>query len=342
MIPRRNVMKAHLARTAIGLLAFDDNQKLIDHRFFSRDPIKAASEYEKGIGNDFLEKLRNYEASEGETGKKIARKTIRKIAIETGFAKNDDDFNAFLSGFGMALSSRKLKGSITMDLVLVHSSNSLESLNKFINILTEHFKEWFWLNYPEHKDDNEKIIRAVAEHGSRENIPGFSGSYGIALGKADIESLKEMAIQLESLYATKKSLESYVKNLAKEVAPNMSFLVDELMAARIISIAGSLESLSKMPSGTLQLLGAEKALFRHLKNRSAKPPKFGILYECSYVRNAPVEKKGKIARIVASQLSKAAKIDFYSKRDDGKKMKEEMEQEIFEAMKDDVRGKKGN
>lgn len=326
-------MKAHMARTAIGLLAFDGNQKLISYSFFSRDPTKAVSEYGKGIGKDFLEKLSGYEASEDDTGRKIARRMERKIAIEKGFAKNDYDFNSFVSGFGMAFSSGKLKGSITPDLVLVHASNSLESLNKFVNILTEHFKEWFWLSYPEYRGDNEKIIRAVAEHGSRENFPGFSESYGISLKENDVEQLRKMASQLESLYAGKKSLESYVRSLAKEVAPNMSFLVDELMAARIISTAGSLESLSKMPAGTLQLLGAEKALFRHLKNRNAKPPKFGVLYDCSYVRNTPVEKKGKVARIVASQLSKAAKIDFYSKRDDGKKLKEEMEREIEEIMK---------
>lgn len=333
MFPRRNVMKAHLARTAIGLLAFDDNQRIIAHSFFSRDPLKAVSEYEKGIGNDFLEKLSGYDASEDDAGKRIARKMERKIAIEKGFVKSSPEFNEFVAGFGMALSSRKLKGSITMDLVLVQSSNALESLNKFVNILTEHFKEWFWLNYPEYKEENEKILHAVVEYGARDNFPGFSESYGISLGEADIESLREMAIQLERLYAERKKLDSYVRSLAKEVAPNMACLVDELLAARIISIGGSLENLSKMPAGTLQLLGAEKALFRHLKNRNAKPPKFGVLYECSYVRNAPAEKKGKVARIVASQLSKAAKIDFYSKRDDGKKMKEEMEKEIEDVMK---------
>jgi len=321
-------MKAHLAKTAIGYFAFDDGKKLIFYSLFDADPEKALERLGKQIDDSFLMQLKDYSVQEDEFAAKIARKNLRNYALTLGFCHNDEKFSSFMAGIGMALSKGKLGNIITKDLVLVQASSSLDSLNKFINIMTEHFKEWFWLNYPEYKGENEKIISDVAKYGSRESFPDFKGSYGIKLGKADETVLKEFAIQLGSLMKLKKEKESYVRSMAREVSPNLSFLIDELLAARMIAAAGSMEKLSRMTAGTIQLLGAEKAMFRHMKNRQAKPPKYGMLFESSYVKNAPNDKKGKAARIVASHLYKAAKIDYYSKRDEKEKLKSEMEKEL--------------
>jgi nucleolar protein 56 len=326
-------MKAHLAKTAIGYFAFDDNQNLLFHKLFKPDAHDVAERLGKPIENDFLEKLVGFEATEDESGRKTARKNIRKYSVSLGFVKSESEFNEFMARLGMELSNQRLMGIITRDLIIVQSSNSLDSLNKFINILTEHFKEWFWLNYPEFGGDNEEIINNLVEYGTRDKFPDFKSSYGLNFDEEDIKAVKDLAIQLDSLMKEKKSLENYLRKITRETAPNFSYLVDEILAAKMISLAGSLDNLAKMPASTLQLLGAEKALFRHLKNRRSRPPKFGVLYDSSYVRNAPFEKKGKIARIVASQLSKAAKIDFYSKRDDKENLKKEMEKEIETVMK---------
>lgn len=321
-------MKAHIANTPIGYFAFDDNKNMILYSLFDSVPEKALERMLKPIDDSFLIQLKDFVVEKDEFAAKLARKNMRSYALKLGFCRTDEEFNKFISAIGMAISQKKLGTIITKDLVMVQASNSLESLNRFINILTEHFKEWFWLNYPEYKGENEKIISDFAKYGSRESFPNFKGSYGIKFDKNDEQLLKEFAMQLSSLMKLKKEKESYVRSTAKEIAPNFSYLIDEILAARMISSAGSMEKLSRMSAGTMQLLGAEKALFRHMKNRQAKPPKYGMLFETSYVKNAPEDRKGKAARIVASYLYKAAKIDYYSKRDEKEKLKKEMEKEL--------------
>ena len=326
-------MKAHVAKTAIGCFAFDDDQKLLSYKLFKPSPADAVSHLSNVSCRDFLGNTVSADSQEDDFARRAARKNVREYAVSLGFVKDARAFNEFMAGLGMELSSRKLSGILTRDIILMHSSNSLESMGKYINILTEHMKEWFWLNYPEFKGTNDEIIKGILECGKRERFPGYSSSYGIAFSEQDMQALAGLARQLDLMIKERERLESYVRWLARETAPNFSFLVDEMLAARMISLAGGLESLAKMPASTLQLLGAEKALFRHLKNRKSRPPKFGVLYDSSHLRNAPAEKKGKVARILSSQLSKAAKIDFYSRRDEKEGLKKEMEKEIENVLK---------
>ena len=116
----------------------------------------------------------------------------------------------------------------------------------------------------------------------------------------------------------------------KEIAPNISTIIDPILGARIISSAGSLEKLSRLASSSIQLLGAEKALFRHLRKKT-KPPKYGLLYLDHRVQNAPKEKRGRIARLIASKLSIAARIDFYSKQLNPR-LKKELKDELKKVL----------
>jgi nucleolar protein 56 len=124
----------------------------------------------------------------------------------------------------------------------------------------------------------------------------------------------------------KTRLERYVRDLTKELAPNLSSICDELLVARLIAIAGSLEKMARMPASTIQLLGAEKALFRHLK-KMGKSPKYGIIYSSSLIQNASKDNKGKIARVLSAKLMQAARIDFYSGRAEPK-LRQELDKEI--------------
>jgi nucleolar protein 56 len=125
----------------------------------------------------------------------------------------------------------------------------------------------------------------------------------------------------------KKKLEKYVQDTVRQLMPNFSQLIDPLLAARFLASAGSMERLARMPASTIQLLGAEKSLFRHLKEQG-KSPKFGIIFIDSHIQNAPEEKRGKIARILSSKLMLAARIDFYSGRDDSEKLKKEFNEDL--------------
>ncbi|HLC67506.1 MAG TPA: C/D box methylation guide ribonucleoprotein complex aNOP56 subunit, partial [archaeon] len=112
-----------------------------------------------------------------------------------------------------------------------------------------------------------------------------------------------------------------------EIAHNFASLIDPLLAARLLAYAGSLEKLARMPASTIQLLGAEKAMFRHLHEKG-RSPKYGMIYNSELIQKAPAESRGKIARILSAKLMLAARIDYYSGRDDSEKMLREMKEEM--------------
>ena len=139
--------------------------------------------------------------------------------------------------------------------------------------------------------------------------------------------LKEYATKIKEFYKLRKQMEKYVDQVLKEIAPNLRELAGPLIGARLIAMVGGLEKLAKKPSSTIQLLGAEKALFRFLRGRG-KSPKFGLLFTHPLVQSTPLDKKGKVARVLASKLSIAVKLDFYGDKDKSKNMKEDLEKRI--------------
>jgi nucleolar protein 56 len=129
----------------------------------------------------------------------------------------------------------------------------------------------------------------------------------------------------------REDIEKYVDHVLKEVAPNLRELAGSLLAARLISLTGGLEKLAKKPSSTIQLLGAEKALFRFLHGRG-RSPKYGLLFTHQLIQNAPPKKRGKVARVLASKLSIAAKMDFYGKKEKSDELKKDLDERIKKIM----------
>jgi nucleolar protein 56 len=156
---------------------------------------------------------------------------------------------------------------------------------------------------------------------------------GIELEEKDEELLKEYSTQLKELYKLREHLEKYTEKLMEEVAPNFSAIATPLLGARLIALEGSLSKLAKKPSSTLQLMGAEKALFRYLKGHG-KSPKYGILYTHPEIQKVPMNKRGRIARILASKMAIAIKVDQYGSKDRTEKLKKEVDEKIKEALED--------
>jgi nucleolar protein 56 len=129
-------------------------------------------------------------------------------------------------------------------------------------------------------------------------------------------------------------MEKYLENLLKEFAPNFSAVAGPLLAARLINLAGGFDKLAKKPSSTIQLLGAEKALFRYLHGHG-KSPKHGVLFTHNLIQQAPAKKRGKIARVIASKLSIAIKMDYYGKEDKSEELKKDLKQRIDKILKED-------
>ncbi|MBI2578586.1 MAG: hypothetical protein HYW26_02640 [Candidatus Aenigmarchaeota archaeon] len=316
-------MKAFVVKSPIGVFAFSESGELVYYRVFSSDPPKALQEFESVIDKDFIDDLKDYELAEDKGAQMILRKHFREYALSLGFAKSSEELNKFLSSFAALLSRKRMKQQMSRDRLIIQASNALEDIKKTENLLSERFREWYTLHYPELKS-----VKAedVIKYGPREAFPDFRESVGVDLAENDLEIILEQAKTLKSVQEHRKSLERYIRNAAREVMPNFSSLIEPFLAARFLSLAGSLEKLAKMPASTLQLLGAEKALFRHLREKG-KSPKYGILFLDTRIHTAPDEQRGKIARAISSKLMQAARIDFYSGREEPR-LKAELGQEI--------------
>lgn len=312
-------MRAFIAKFPIGIFALSEKGELIHFRLFSRNPQKALEEFM--AEDSFIDSLKGYEIVEDDKASVILRKNIREYAVSLGFAASDEEFNSFLCEFSSLLSRKRMKTSIGRDRLLIQASNALEEMNKNSNLMNERISEWYSLHYPEAKVSAEKII----QYGKRENFPDYKESVGVSLAKEDEEIIKNFAEAAKHAGDTKKNLERYIRETARAIMPNFSSLVDELLATRLLALAGSLEKLARMTSSTIQLLGAEKALFRHIRHQG-KSPKYGIIYMDPRIQGAQ-EQKGKIARIIAAKLMVAARIDFYSGRLE-ERLKKELEAEL--------------
>jgi len=136
--------------------------------------------------------------------------------------------------------------------------------------------------------------------------------------------MSRLAETLLYVISMEEDLNSYLKESTKRLMPNMVYLIDYKIAAEMLSKAGSLTKLAMMPASTIQLLGAEKALFRHIKFGS-KPPKYGLLYKINQMSSTRRDERGKLARIYATKLSIASKADAFSKRFIADKLKAEID-----------------
>lgn len=317
-------MKALVAKSPIGIFAFSEKGDIIYFRLGKPGPEKAMDLISKPIDSEFISELRDYEIKETPEAHRLLRKHIREYAKDLGFVETDEQYNDFMKNFSIMLSKKKLHGSIGRDKLIIQASNSIEDIKRTESLFLERFYEWYSLHYPEMKNrDYEKVIK----YGRRENFPDFTESVGAEMTDSDETAVREFALIIKDMREKRAALEKYIRSSVQEICPNVSALIDSLLAAKLLSMSGSLEKLSRMPASTIQLLGAEKALFRHLHQRG-KSPKFGIIFMDPHIQNAPEEKRGKIARILSAKLMLAARIDYYSGRNESEKLLRELNEEI--------------
>ena len=171
-------------------------------------------------------------------------------------------------------------------------------------------------NLTQYKDEKIENIEAKAKR-----------SLGGNLSETDIITIKRLAQTVLDQIEYRISLEKYISDALDSVAPNLKFVLGASITAKLISIAGSLERLAKFSSSTIQILGAEKALFKALKS-GGKTPKYGILFQWNKIRGEKAYLRGKIARMVSGKVSILAKVDYYKGEFIGDKYKEEIEKKI--------------
>jgi nucleolar protein 56 len=260
---------------------------------------------------------------------------FRKIAMDTRWASSQAEINEIMSKVQIELTKKELKKE-KKDFMVMRVIGIIDELDKSLNTFSELVREWYGLHFPEmgrHVGSNERFVEVIAKHGDKDSVDDkklkelAKKSSGMPFSDDDINSIQEFSKTMVNLFEQKKKLTKYLENLTKKAMPNTSAVAGPLLAARLLALAGGLDKMSKLPSSTIQLLGAEKALFRHLRGEG-KAPKYGVIYGHGFVQNATKEQKGKVARLVASKITLAARIDKFSDKDNGEEMRKDLEEQI--------------
>ena len=241
-----------------------------------------------------------------------------------------DDSAAVRLGLSHSLSRYKLKFSPDkVDTMIVQAISLLDELDKELNTYAMRVREWYGWHFPEMGkiiNDNIMYSKSVQLMGIRSNCKNcdFSEilpediesslkeaaevSMGTDIATEDIDNIQSLTSQVIRISEYRISLYEYLKNRMSAIAPNLTCMVGELVGARLIAHAGSLLNLAKHPASTVQILGAEKALFRALKTKH-DTPKYGLIYHASLVGQATPKLKGKISRMLAAKTALSIRMD---------------------------------
>lgn len=245
-------------------------------------------------------------------------------------------------GLGHAFSRNKVKFNVhRSDNMIIQASALLEHMDKSVNLLGMRVKEWYGWHFPElakEVPEPSKYCKIVLLLGNRsvlhdydaEDLKGHISSIldgedalaarvfekagtsmGGDLADVDWENIKVFAERVDSLGNYKVSLQQYLVDKMMIVAPNLTMLIGQQIGAKLISKAGSLTNLAKSPASTIQILGAEKALFRALKKKTGNTPKYGLIFHSSFIQRAQKENRGKISRYLANKAAIASRIDCF-------------------------------
>lgn len=229
----------------------------------------------------------------------------------------------------------RVREPLSEDRSIAQAIRATDDLIDEINLLSERLHEWYGVYFPELGDYavEAEYARLVAEIGEREAIMAQLGvsleSVGTDLVERDLQVIRGLGGTLFELYKRKESLDAYILEGMNRVAPNLTSLLNPNLAARLISLAGGLQRLAKLPSSTVQLLGAEKALFLHLRSGKS-PPKHGVIFQHPWINRSPYWHRGKVARSLGGKISIAAKVDYYHGEPIADQLKEQMERRVAE------------
>jgi len=377
-------VKATIIESLMGILGFGEANKLVEKVLFPREPKEIAERLgkietgkvideiatlvkklqDKGYKTfifESLEMARNAReklkievdvAKPSEAGE-ILRGNLDKFAVEVGFVKRAEELREWTHKVSMELTKMRVKRAVEKrDLVVAQAIQTIDDLDKTLNLFMGRIREWYGLHFPELDrliEKHETYARLVLKLGGREKFTtegiekeglpkakaqeianAAETSMGAELNEKDLSQIQAMCKSTLELYDVRHTLEGYLDSTMDEVAPNIRELAGSLLGARLIALAGGLGNLAKMPASTVQVLGAEKALFRALKT-GTRPPKHGILFQHSLIHEAKHWQRGRIARALAGKLSIAARTDAFSGKYIGDQLKTSIEKRIKEV-----------
>lgn len=358
-------MKATVVECVFGVLGFDEANEVVESVMFPKDPKKIAETLlkieagkivdeianlieklkEKGytffafenaeIARNIHEKLKiAVEVMRPSEAGELLRGNLEKFAVKLEFVKEGAELHNWMHRVSVELTKMRVrKAGEKRDQVVTQAIQTIDDLDKTVNLFMGRIREWYGLHFPELDrlvEKHETYARLVANLGRRENFTvenlekeglpkerveqiavSAEKSMGADLEEDDSVQIQALCKNTLQLYDLRQSLEGYMDSIMEDVAPNMKSLVGSLLGARLIALTGGLSNLAKLPASTVQVLGAEKALFRSLKT-GTRPPKHGMIFQHTFVHEAKRWQRGKMARALAGKLAIAARTDAFS------------------------------
>ncbi len=278
------------------------------------------------------------------------RNRLPNILVRLRLVESKDEYEEFVRNVSMELAKTAITEATTKrDLYAIQTVRCIEDLDKTLNLLAGRIREWYGLHFPELDrliEKHDSYARLVQNLGTRnefsydnlvrQGMPqersklisdAAARSAGADISDPDLDWLREVCSSVLQLYKLRDTAEKYTDKIMAEVAPNMTTVLGAVLSAKLVSMAGGVERVARMPASTLQVLGAEKALFRTLKT-GARPPKHGIIFQYAPIHQSPKWLRGKIARAVAGKLAIAARMDAYGGGNVGEKFRDALNLKI--------------
>ncbi|MCW4034528.1 MAG: C/D box methylation guide ribonucleoprotein complex aNOP56 subunit [Candidatus Bathyarchaeota archaeon] len=376
-------VKATIVESVMGVFGFSEDNTLAEKVLFPKDPTQTAQklrDVEEGKVIEEVAKLVECLRAKGvesfvfenqKMAQKVAekygvdvsvelaseagrlfRENLANFAVESGYVDKAELLRVHLHNVSIELAKLKVKKTVEKrDMLVAQAVQSVDDLDKSLNLFMGRLREWFGLHYPEldrQLEKHETYARLVVNLGTKENFTAqnlenqglptnraqsiskvAAASMGADISGEDLTKIQDLAKHVLALYDLRNGLEKYVDTVMEEVAPNTRAVGGSLLGARLLALSGGLVNLAKLPASTMQVLGAEKALFRSLKTK-ARPPKHGIIFQHPAIHDAKRWQRGKIARALAGKLSIAARVDAFNGEYVGDKLTADLEKRIEE------------
>ncbi len=221
----------------------------------------------------------------------VAGSDLCDLAIKYGFAGSNDEYDRLLHELEIMLAKEQVAQTVTPDKRIIAAVEAIDDLNETGNVLSERLREWYIMNFEDTILKGEELAMKII---------------GMDEPGADLKIMQSFSSSLLVLYGTRDRIEEYLKENMPLIAPNVTGITGHILGARLLSIAGGLEKLAFMPSSTIQVIGANNALFKHLKGK-APSPKHGVIFRHPLINTAPKWQRGKIARVLAAKISLASR-----------------------------------
>jgi len=344
-------MESYITYCIAGFIAFDEDHSIIGYNLFEEEqiPLKILEINQGNLVSeekDLIENmpdvydtiaiesnlmiskykgLNNFEKIQlitPNSGGEYLRENLEDILIQVGFSWLTELKNKLIKNYSRIVTLKMKESSEEEDKLIIQAINSIDEIDESISKLVEGIREWYTLYFPELDiiQNNENYINLIADIANREEIiAGFNESLkldidisnGADIEDEDLEIIIDFAKSIQSLQKSRKIIEKYIDAKMDKIAPNLKNLVGASLGAKLIAHVGSIKKLATYPSSTIQIMGAEKALFRYF-NTGVRPPKHGLIFQHPEVRNSPWWVRGKIARTLALKISLSVRKDVFS------------------------------